>query len=562
MLWGSPAALGEPSRVLKDGQEFARQSRSKNRTGWPEAHWELPSWPSPPPPRTPRAGPCPQECILRAPQATSMGQALAGRLCQKTRERQGGGEERRRRGRGAGGACRAQAPSDLGPGSASTPCGGPRRPGLRCCSLSLCGWLCDRGRSPACGLPHHLPQGPGLRLLPQFPLSGETGQPPPEARARDKRNPEPVRLAQRYRHCHLCCHWPQQLRAAATWTQTRCWGTWRASAPHPDTRLAAAPRMGRRWEPAGSVSRRLGQGCGGCHPSTGVLGPSLTQGPRGHPDCGTPGQTQPVFGGQGAPVRMEPALNRRPRIKCASWTESGPQAEPQGRRTAGSPRGGQAHQANGEAGEGAGGRTAAQAEPHSEEPAGDPGRSGLSPGPGNGGGASPNRAWAPPTRDWAVKRGHRTESEGVTSQEERSLVPPQRQSHRAPGRLKRGSARGSRGSLPGRGLLAAAELPLGAPGPRSALWELTAGAVAGLTPAALTPLSARMCLEYRIRELYCFRTEKLETHHPERRSLDLSVGTDGCCCPEDAGDTHVHLSLVNHVEVVPFVPCEGGKTET
>ena len=217
-----------------------------------------------------------------------------------------------------------------------------------------------------------------------------------------------MRLAQRYQYYHLCCHRPQKLRAAAGWTQTRCWGTWRESAPHPDAQLASAPRMG-RWEPAGSISQRLGHGCGGCHPSTGVLGPSLTQGPRGHILSFTPGQTQPVFGGQGAPACMEPALNRRPRIKCASWTESGPQAEPQGRRMAGSPCGGQAHQADREAGEGAGGQTAAQAEPRSEEPAWGPGRSGLSPRPGNGGGASPNRAWASPTGDWAVKRGHRTE---------------------------------------------------------------------------------------------------------------------------------------------------------
>ena len=97
---------------------------------------------------------------------------------------------------------------------------------------------------------------------------------------------------------------------------------------------------------------------------------------------------------------------------------------------------------------------------------------------------------------------------------ERSLVPPQRQSHRAPGRPKRVSAQGGRRSLPGCGLLAAAELPVGAPGRRSAPRDLTAGAVAGLTPAALTPLSARVCL-HRIRELYCFWTEKLETHHPE-----------------------------------------------
>lgn len=37
MLWESPVALGEPSRVLKDGQEFARQSRRKKGTGRPEA---------------------------------------------------------------------------------------------------------------------------------------------------------------------------------------------------------------------------------------------------------------------------------------------------------------------------------------------------------------------------------------------------------------------------------------------------------------------------------------------------------------------------------------------
>ena len=58
-----------------------------------------------------------------------------------------------------------------------------------------------------------------------------------------------------------------------------------------------------------------------------------------------------------------------------------------------------------------------------------------------------------------------------------------------------------------------------------------------------------------------FWTEKLETYHPERPSLDPRVGTDRCCRPENAGDTHVHLSLVDHVEVVPFVPCEGRKTD-
>ena len=191
MLLGSPVALGEPSRVLKDGQEFARQSRSKKGTGRPEAHWELPSRPLPPPPRTPWAGPCPQECILRVLQAPSMGQVLAGHLRQKTRERQRV-EERRRDAEAEEWEEPAELrPSDLGPGGTSTPCGGPGRPGPRCCSLSLCSWLCDQVRSPACSLPHHLPQGPGLRLLPQFPLSGETGQPPPEARARDERNPSP-----------------------------------------------------------------------------------------------------------------------------------------------------------------------------------------------------------------------------------------------------------------------------------------------------------------------------------------------------------------------------------
>ena len=74
-----------------------------------------------------------------------------------------------------------------------------------------------------------------------------------QARAQDERNPEPVQLAQRSPHCHLL--WLQKLRAAATWTQARCWGTWGESAPYLGCPAGRRSKDGQAGEPGASRTR-------------------------------------------------------------------------------------------------------------------------------------------------------------------------------------------------------------------------------------------------------------------------------------------------------------------
>ena len=109
----------------------------------------------------------------------------------------------------------------------------------------------------------------------------------------------------------------------------------------------------------------------------------------------------------------------------------------------------------------------------------------------------------PPRRRLGSKERTRTESEGTASWDGRSLVPPQSQSHGAPGRPKHVR----RTSLPGRA-------------PRATVSSAgTDGRGRGRADTGRPhPTLAWMCLQYLLRELCGFWAEKPETHRPERPS--------------------------------------------
>lgn len=287
MLWGSPVALGEPSRVLKDGQEFARQSRSKNGTGRPEAHWELPSRLSPPPPRTPRAGPCPQECMLRALQAPSTGQVLAGHLHQKTRERQRVEERRGDAEAESGRSPQSSGPERPGPARRAHTVRGPRAAGSKVLQpVSAAGSVTGVGAQPA-GSPTTSPRALASSSCLSFLCRGRQDSPRRRPEPGTEK-PEPVRLAQRYQHCHLCCHRPQKLRATAAWTQTRCWGTWR-KCPPPGRPAGRHPKDGQAVGASGLHLSEAWTGVWGLPPQHWCPGPRSDAGAsRTHPDCAGP----------------------------------------------------------------------------------------------------------------------------------------------------------------------------------------------------------------------------------------------------------------------------------